>query len=341
MKYSVIIPAYQCVKTLEATIESVYQSGLRDYEIIIIDDGSTDGTTSLCQSLAKRDFRIHVQSRENKGVSATRNEGLKFARGEYVWFLDADDSVDNGSLKKVVDVIEEYGPDVVIFGMSFDYYHKGQLYRRDTLCYKNETMYSKKDIGVHFEELYDCNVLTPIWNKFIKRSVIDENHIKFQEDMFLLEDFVFSLELLFYCSTAYIISAPIYRYRQPEKEGNAYKRLKRVHDLQAFMEPIAYRLQKYPDVLNKVYFMLLWQKLYLASVSEIHDIANHLQTDQYQAKSEANQKLYEALLGGKYWLVWLWERKKQIRHVVASIVKKNGFYRKIKYSNMDIIENIY
>ena len=94
MIFSVIIPCYNCVKTLEATVNSIRVCGLSDYEILFIDDGSTDGTTELCDRLCGKNEGIRCVHQSNKGVSAARNRGIDEARGEYIWFVDSDDTVD-------------------------------------------------------------------------------------------------------------------------------------------------------------------------------------------------------------------------------------------------------
>ena len=125
MTFSVIIPCYNCAETLEATVKSVCASGLIDYEILLIDDGSTDGTAELCDSLCAYDPAIRCIHQENAGVSAARNCGIREAQGDYLWFVDADDTVDAGSLVRAVEIAIHQHPDMLLFGMSFDYYHRG------------------------------------------------------------------------------------------------------------------------------------------------------------------------------------------------------------------------
>ena len=93
MIFSVIIPCYNCVKTLEATVNSIRVCGLSDYEILLIDDGSNDGTAELCDTLCVRYPELRCVHQENAGVSTARNRGINEAQGEYLWFVDADDIV--------------------------------------------------------------------------------------------------------------------------------------------------------------------------------------------------------------------------------------------------------
>ena len=100
--FSVVIPCYNCINTLEATVNSVQLSGLTDYEILLIDDGSNDGTGNLCNDLCQRHTEVRCVHQENAGVSAARNRGIDNANGEYLWFVDADDTVDSGALSHAV-----------------------------------------------------------------------------------------------------------------------------------------------------------------------------------------------------------------------------------------------
>lgn len=105
MTFSVIIPCYNCVSTLEETVASICSCGLTDYEILLIDDGSTDGTAELCDALCTRYQELRCVHQENAGVSAARNRGIDETQGEYLWFVDADDTVDAGALSRAADTI--------------------------------------------------------------------------------------------------------------------------------------------------------------------------------------------------------------------------------------------
>ncbi len=92
MRFSVVIPAYNCAGTLEGTVDSIRASGLTDLEIILIDDGSTDGTAEVCDGLVGRFPEVRCVHQSNEGVSAARNRGIDESEGEYIWFVDSDDT---------------------------------------------------------------------------------------------------------------------------------------------------------------------------------------------------------------------------------------------------------
>ena len=157
MIFSVIIPCYNCVKTLERTVESIRVCGLSDYEILLIDDGSNDGTAELCDRLCGKYEGIRCVHQSNKGVSAARNRGIDEARGEYIWFVDSDDTVDEDSLRGVLKTALLKKPDMLLFGMSFDYYNHGKMYLRETLNPPSEGMLSLQNLKDDFDEFYNCN----------------------------------------------------------------------------------------------------------------------------------------------------------------------------------------
>lgn len=132
MTFSVIIPCYNCAETLEATVKSVCASGLIDYEILLIDDGSTDGTAELCDSLCAYDPAIRCIHQENAGVSAARNCGIREAQGDYLWFVDADDQIIPLDMNRLSQLLWDQ-PDCVMFGMYFSYLRHGRQIMRESL----------------------------------------------------------------------------------------------------------------------------------------------------------------------------------------------------------------
>ena len=217
MNFSVIVPCYNCVRTLENTVNSIRASGLSNYELLLIDDGSTDGTGALCDVLCEKYPELRCIHQPNAGVSAARNRGVDEARGDYLWFVDSDDTVDPGLLTHAVSVAAQQQPDMLIFGMSFDYYYRGKIYRREKLTPPCEEMLTPEQLKERFEELYNCNALTTACNKLYRRELVVSSGVRFHEDMILMEDFLFVLELLPFCRSIYSLPEAIYRYRQARR----------------------------------------------------------------------------------------------------------------------------
>lgn len=302
---SIIIPAFNCEKTILNTIESIKKSGINDYEILIVDDGSTDNTASICDGLSASNDNIRCIHQKNAGASAARNTGLKNADGEYVFFFDSDDSVIPNSLEKAEKIINAHNPDMLIFGVNFDYYHKGKLYRRDAMVYPNEGMMILEDIRKNFQELYDCNALTPVWNKIIKKTVLINAKVCFDESMIIMEDFLFVLNALPFCKNVYCLPEAAYCYKQSDDPWfNAYSRFKKVENFSEFIDKIDNALstigiENRSDLLSKISSMLLEQKLYFASLKEIKNFLRDYDNsiDSYKF---TEQKALSTFIGNKY-----------------------------------------
>ena len=332
MLISVIIPAFNCENSIKLTVESIASSGLTDYEIVIVNDGSTDNTASVCQSLCSQYSFIKYSEQQNSGVSAARNRGISIATGEYIIFFDADDTAKESGFSECVDIIKNEKPDILIFGMSFDYYKNGKLYRRDELVPEQSGMLNKSKIKAQLESLYNTNSLTPVWNKFYRRALITDNNILFNTNYFLMEDFLFSLECLKVCENIYCLPKALYYYKQSENEKNAFNRLKRIDDLCEYALPFKTAINELDDemgdsVFNNFFFMLLSQKMYYASKKEIETIAEGLKSNRMfnEFKKDEIPARYIGLLTNieksRYSIIRFLNLKTQLRHKIAVFVK--------------------
>lgn len=115
---SIIVPIYNVEQYISKCIESILAQTYRDFELILVDDGSTDMCGKICDEYAKQDSRVHVIHQENKGVSAARNAGISLAKGEYIMFVDSDDFITENMLEKMHDCIAESGSDIAICGIN-------------------------------------------------------------------------------------------------------------------------------------------------------------------------------------------------------------------------------
>lgn len=333
MLFSVIIPSYNCENTLKKTVESIISSDLTDYEIIIVNDGSTDNTASVCKSLCSQYSFIKYSEQENSGVSAARNKGISLAAGEYILFFDADDTAEKNGFSECVDIIKNEKPDILAYGMSFDYYKNGKLYRTDELVPEQNGILKKSQIKENFESLYDTNSLTPVWNKIFKKALISDNNIFFNTDYFLMEDFLFSLKCLKVCENIYCLPKALYHYKQSENEKNAFNRLKRIDDLCEYVIPFkaaiaALSFGKNGDnVFNNFFFMLLSQKMYYAKLKEIKKISESLKNNEFFAEIKQTDipemyiGLFKNIEASRYFKIRLLNLKTQARHKVAVFIK--------------------
>lgn len=335
IKYSVIIPAYNCECTIENTVNSILASGLSDFEIVIIDDGSTDGTGKICDILSEKHRNIRCVHQENAGVSAARNRGIEEANGEYIWFFDADDSVDENALCGIVDIIDENAPDMLVFGMEFDYYHNGNIYRRDELVPPVDGLKSTEECNEMLYELFNRNALSSLCSRLIKRSIIEQSEILLREDMFLYEDLEFSLRVLAQCHDVYFCREAIYRYRQAEDEGGAGRRLKRIPHIPELLLKISDALADEQDknrILLSLYLTLAREKISASTKNEISVVCSDFKEwiDEKGLCSKIEQNEYAMMIyNGQASKLIARREYTKLRHGVANWIKQNiGDFRK-------------
>ena len=215
-KISVIIPVYNVEKYLAQCLDSVVNQTFKDIEIICINDGSTDGSLNILQKYASNDDRIIIINKENRGVSAARNDGLERVAGDYIMFFDSDDYYCDGSAFEIAyNSILETHSDIGIFG----YYNLSDsgLYI-DCFYSKFKEAYPKVGANNYFDY--------PIFvhDKIFKTSFLREHNIKFDTDIKNAEDFLFSLMCYFNSPKYTIINKCLYVYREnrPNSATNNY-----------------------------------------------------------------------------------------------------------------------
>ena len=216
IKYSVIVPVFNCINELSACVESILWQTKPDFELLLVDDGSTDGSSVLCDQLAEQDARIRVFHKANGGASSARNLGLEHTAGDFILFFDADDTVEQDLLEQVSSALSEPSPQMVIFGMAFDYYDtNGRLEKTERLSVKNAGLVSSEDLLSAFSSFFDANALSSACNKVFSGQILRDGGLRFSEEMTLYEDLDFVLRYLPYCRQIVCMDQALYHYRVP------------------------------------------------------------------------------------------------------------------------------
>lgn len=191
MKYSVIIPAYNSEKTIKRCIEAITSQNRSDVEIIVINDGSTDETESICKALQEQYNNLVYINKENGGVSSARNTGLSVATGEFVMFVDSDDYVDN----KCFDIIDKHiKSDVDFYQFGFSIVENGLV--------KEVREFSECKINTQSEKeaFISDGIITRSINspcaKIYKKRIIDDNNLRFCDELSTGEDLAFVFSFL-------------------------------------------------------------------------------------------------------------------------------------------------
>ena len=209
LRLSIIVPVYNTEPYLARCVESILSQSFAYFELLLIDDGSTDGSGSMCDEYAEKDKRVRVFHKENGGVSSARNLGMQEAQGEWVCFVDSDDELLPDGLRTMVDGISEE-VDMVMAG----YYELvGETLLTDTLCYEADGMIDQNKALLMMYPSADMPYMGYPWGKLFKRDLVSGKAISFDEHIRIKEDTLFVVEYL--CGIqrrVCYISAPVYRY---------------------------------------------------------------------------------------------------------------------------------
>ena len=202
--FSVIIPVFNAEKHLAKTLLSVAQQTYNCYEVLLVDDGSTDHSVEICKEFSRKDNRFSLYRKTNGGVSSARNLGLQRAKGEYVIFVDSDDIVEAVLLEKTLADLKESNADMLLFGMSFDIEKQGKIVKRiEKKC--EGKVFSVKELDKYYKQLYEENYIISMCNRVVRLSLIRDNGLKFNEKITNYEDMLFGLQCLFYAQSVQVV----------------------------------------------------------------------------------------------------------------------------------------
>lgn len=183
MKLTVIIPAYNVEKYIRRSIESVSKQTEKDLEIIVINDGSTDGTKEIVEELQKKDQRIILVNKENGGLSSARNKGIDMANGKYICHLDGDDWIECTAYEKMLNLAEKKGLDIVISDY-YDDYDNGRVEQHCDVKFESE-VYSGKD---YLKKYLMGEGVSSIWNKIYRSNLYKDYKIRHPDGISIGED---------------------------------------------------------------------------------------------------------------------------------------------------------
>ncbi len=197
-KVSIIIPIYNTKQYLKDCVESVLQQTLRDIEIICINDGSTDGSEIIVKEIAKQDDRVKVISRENGGLAAARNTGLKYASGEYCYFLDSDDMIEPAAMEQLYRQAKSDDLDILFFGGRCFYQEQTPNVLQAYIKEKSIWERARNTDVIRGDELF-CDFqlnrifVSSVSLQLIRRQFLLNDQLKFAEG-FIHEDLIFTFE---------------------------------------------------------------------------------------------------------------------------------------------------
>lgn len=211
-KISIIIPIYNCEKFLNKCLDSVINQTYKNLEIICVNDGSKDNSLEIIKEYQKKDERIVIIDKQNEGVSAARNDAIKKSTGEYITFIDSDDWIELNTIEILYNTLIENDVDVIRGN-----YYLNTDYDKCTVVENLLELKNKKICKDNFsEELIDKllvgTIQSYIWLLLIKRDCILRCNLLFKEDISLMEDAIFYVELFNNINSIYFLDKPLYHY---------------------------------------------------------------------------------------------------------------------------------
>ncbi len=210
---SVIVPVYNVENYLQKCIESILKQRFTDFELLLINDGSTDNSGDICDKYALRDSRIQVFHKSNGGVSSARNLGLKNAKGKYIHFIDSDDWIENDTFLTISKIIQKDNIDIIQFGykkihptFNEEYGQKSSLFFDSLKRYANSNCFN---YSVSF-----C---------IIKKNIINDNNIQFSENIKYAEDQEFIIKCISFANYIQVLPDLFYNYLMRENSAMSHK----------------------------------------------------------------------------------------------------------------------
>lgn len=273
-KVSIIVPVYNAEKYLERCVGSLTDQTLRDIEIILVDDSSTDSSLALCHRLAAEDSRIKVLHKENEGAGYARNAALRIATGEYIGFSDSDDYVAKEMYQTLYEKVKQYDSDLVMSGVLFVdgnmFSDQGECIRKTYFSadthFDTPKALQKLKMGIVGAEPHDpddSRYGMSIWKNLFRADIIRKNNLTFQSEREMLsEDALFMIDFISCIQKATGINEAFYYYcRNEDSISKSYKK-DRLEKSLIFLEEAKKRFQK--DCNQKEYQIYLnrfWQAM--------------------------------------------------------------------------------
>lgn len=271
-KVSIIVPVYNVEKYLERCINSLQGQSLKELEIILVDDSSTDSSLQICNNLAKEDSRIKVIHKVNEGAGKARNAALAVATGKYIGFVDSDDYVEHDMFEVLYEKAEKYNSDLVMSGVIFV---DGNIYSKEgervsKMYFDKDTYFETKEelkklrmgiVGAMPDDEDDSKYGMSVWKNLFRHEIIKKNNLTFQSEREILsEDALFMVDYISCIDKATGISEVFYNYcRNEDSISKSYKK-DRFEKSLCFVNEVERRFEK--DIKQEeyqIYIDRFWQ----------------------------------------------------------------------------------
>ena len=274
--FSVILPVYNVESYLRECIETILVQDFEDYEIILVDDGATDNCPAICDEYAEKYSNISVIHKKNGGLSSARNAGLDIAQGQYIWWVDSDDWIEEGALRKLWNASHQLMPDVV----KFNYYRSGQSKEQvlnfvaPGIYYRGKGLERLTDIAFEQAGAFCLSACSHIY----RRDFLEGLALSFVSEKIVgSEDYLFNLQALTRAGSIAVMEDTLYCYRlrsgslsQSYNEGLAEKYTK----LCELLKDVFKKSGNYALYEEKINYFYVWHLIYGTCISREYGYDN-------------------------------------------------------------------
>ncbi len=206
---SVIVPVYKAEKYIRKCVDSLLYQSFKNFELILVDDGSPDNSGKICDEYSQLDDRVKVIHKKNGGVSSARNTGIEYAKGEWITFIDSDDWLDKETLQVCLKFADQY--EYIRFGM------KSILYN-DSIQEDN-SLSEEWNYETYLKKIYSKETTLSVWGGIYLRSIFISNNIRFNVNYSLGEDWLVLIQYLKCVQRIKIIDKPYYNYNKTNEDS--------------------------------------------------------------------------------------------------------------------------
>lgn len=255
---SIVVPVYNAEAYLPRCLNSICRQTWPSIEVWLVNDGSTDGSLTLCRETAAEDSRFHVIDKPNSGASDSRNAGLNAAAGKYIQFVDSDDFLTSNATETLVHRAESTGADLIVAHFYRDFedrqVHQGHI--------RDERVMTRAEYAEEMMKAPSNFYYGVLWNKLYRRNIVEANHLRFQKELNWCEDFLFNLEYMKFVRLVAAIPEPVYHYVRRENslvmtESTPRKALRVKRETFAYYKQLYQQLDLYEEQKGAVYRYLI------------------------------------------------------------------------------------
>ena len=316
---SIIVPVYNAKNYLQRCIDSILHQEYTDYELFLVDDGSTDGSGDICDAYAAADARITVIHKENTGVSDSRNLAISQARGTYLQFLDSDDWITPDATKLFVRAATEHDCDLVIA----DFYrvvgervsHKGDI--------EDDGVLTREEFAAHMMENPADFYYGVLWNKLYRRDLVEKYHLCMDVSVNWCEDFLFNLEYIRHANSFAALQVPVYYYVKRKGSLISTQSINLTNTMKMKLNVFEYYNRFYKDVYDEEAYENIRLQVYRFFITSAKDgIVPPLSGSQKLGNEKT--RIHKAALAGDDAILDAYRDRKLLEYYFDTVSKKNS-----------------